>query len=384
MPKQSLADLESLRAQLPEGSFPAIDLSRMLGQPSWLEQAAAAVGKPPAAAIDVAMAAPGAGTINAKLLPILEEMAAVIKGEAPGLSEFGKRMVAKQAKEGTGFAGPMETPPSAWTSKPETLKATDLPPGFDKDINDLLDYFREVQTGKKPWGPSEPIPPSSAAKLGELTPEESRAIMYENVPPYLPTQIPERAIAAGYNVPLAHGTREGTLFSEFKLPEELYPNLPQVGVHAGSPSAANRFAGTAPYSYTADRVYPLVMKAQNPLELPDLGSWGPENMREGLKDTKLFTDKELEATYKDSPIQSMWAIRKLIQDKGYDSIKYINRVEDPGHISYIALDPKQLRAPWAAFKDLESRNLLSGIAGAGVVGAGLAGLRSNQSAPGPR
>lgn len=211
-----------------------------------------------------------------------------------------------------------------------------------------------------------------------------RSVTSEDVPRSLPTPIPERALAAGFNVPLAHGTRNtGTPFSEFKLPEEL-GNAPEIGVHAGSPIAANEVAGTGINSYTTNRVYPLVMRAENPLELPDLGHWGPDMMVEGLVDrySNIFSPEDLknvgytknEMGHFRTELPEASAIRNLrnlIRSKGYDSIKYKNTVEDPGHTSYIALDPNQLRSPWAAFKDLESRNLLSGLAGGAVAAPAL-------------
>jgi len=234
-----------------------------------------------------------------------------------------------------------------------------------------------LQAQNSPWKPV----------VGEqhIFPED---IMYQDVPPNLPTQIPERATASGYNVPLAHGTRSEEPFEAFNLPEEgarFGVKKAEIGVHAGSPAAANRFGGRdlSGVVTTRPRVYPLVMKAQNPLEMPDLGNWGPKQIEywlshEGAKHgftkdevTNALKGQPTSEIYKPEGLEQIKALRELIQSKGYDSIKYKNTVEDPGHTSYIALDPKQLRSPWAAFKDLESRNLLAGLAGGAVAAPAL-------------
>jgi hypothetical protein len=229
-------------------------------------------------------------------------------------------------------------------------------------------------------GESSPWKPLGENSSGHQYFPES--IKTEGVPDYLPTPIPERATAAGFNVPLAHGTKASP-FTEFKLPEELKrfgtPSA-EIGIHAGSPKAANKFGGAYLSSYDSNRIYPLVMRAQNPLETGDLGNWGPRNIAGYLENHPEFGSDEISKALGgqdpadirgEGAVEQIQALRDLIRSKGYDSIKYQNNVEDPGHTSYIALDPKQLRSPWAAFKDLDSRNLLAGLAGGAVAAPAL-------------
>jgi hypothetical protein len=243
-------------------------------------------------------------------------------------------------------------------------------------VGNVLKHFPPRQA-ENTVGESSPWKPAGINSYGhEYFPE---SIKTEGVPEHLPTPIPERATAAGFNVPLAHGTKEDP-FTEFKLPYELERfgrSSAEIGVHAGSPKAANKFGGSYLSNYGNNRIYPLVMRAQNPLESPDLGNWGPRNIAEFLGNHPEFGNVEVSKALKgeypaeirdEGAVEQIKALRDLIQSKGYDSIKYKNTVEDPGHTSYIALDPKQLRSPWAAFKDLDSRNLLAGLAG-GVVAA---------------
>lgn len=228
-------------------------------------------------------------------------------------------------------------------------------------------------------GPSSPWKPLGSYTTGtEYFPE---SIGYEGVPEHLPTPVPERAAAAGFNVPLAHGTRAKEPFGEFQLPEEGIRNRSEIGVHAGSPKAANYVGGVELAKDRPSRVYPLVMRAQNPLETPDMGNWGPQQISEFLESHPQFGKEEVSYALGGKPARGLYepdsdkqiqGLRDLIRRKGYDSIKYINKIEDPGHTSYIALDPNQLRSPWAAFKDLESRNLLAGLAGGAVAAPAVA------------
>lgn len=227
-------------------------------------------------------------------------------------------------------------------------------------------------------GPSELWKPLGEYQTGtEYFPE---SVGYEGVPEHLPTPVPERATAAGFNVPLAHGTRVEEPFGEFQLPEEGIRNRSEIGIHAGSPKAANYVGGVELSKVRSPRVYPLVMRAQNPLETPDLGNWGPLQISEYLGRHPQFGKEEVSAAlggklpagiYEPESVKQIQDLRDLIRSRGYDSIKYQNKVEDPGHTSYIALDPNQLRSPWAAFKDLESRNLLAGLAGGAVAAPAL-------------
>ncbi len=182
-------------------------------------------------------------------------------------------------------------------------------------------------------------------------------------------QIPERGKQLGFNVPTHHATRVPTDFNKFMLPET------EIGVHFGSPRAAlDRIGGHVDVG--AARTYPTAIQANNPLELPDLGSWGPRKMVRELKDMGMISPMEagkiLSAEYeKQSPM-----IREVLKKAGHDSIKYKNSVEDPGSTSYILFNESKkqpgyvtgARAPWAAYhpEALDDPNILRGLAGVGV------------------
>tara|TARA_R110000796_G_scaffold132372_1_gene247824 strand:+ start:944 stop:1780 length:837 start_codon:yes stop_codon:yes gene_type:complete len=61
----------------------------------------------------------------------------------------------------------------------------------------------------------------------------------------------------------------------------------------------------------------------------------------------------------------------FLASKGYDSIEYLNKVEDPGSISKIVFEPEQIRSPFAKFdpSKRKSGNILASVPAAGSLGA---------------
>ena len=61
----------------------------------------------------------------------------------------------------------------------------------------------------------------------------------------------------------------------------------------------------------------------------------------------------------------------FLASKGYDSIEYVNKVEDPGSISKIVFEPEQIRSPFAKFdpSKRKSGNILASVPVAGALGA---------------
>ena len=69
----------------------------------------------------------------------------------------------------------------------------------------------------------------------------------------------------------------------------------------------------------------------------------------------------------------------FLASKGYDSIEYINKVEDPGSISKIVFEPEQIRSPFAEYdpSKRKSGNILA--SGAGGVSLGALGAMDGES-----
>jgi hypothetical protein len=156
----------------------------------------------------------------------------------------------------------------------------------------------------------------------------------------------------------------------------------QIGTHIGTSPAANDIMKDAgPKSMR--RIYPLKARIENPLDLPDIPYWGPAEIAGALKDHPAFVSETQQlGNIANMPApERIKALRQLIESKGYDGIRYVNKVEDPGSTSYITWNPRQLRSPWANFDpaQAQSGNLLAGLAGAGLLPAGLLGARGADS-----
>lgn len=214
--------------------------------------------------------------------------------------------------------------------------------------------------------------------------QESPYDQYKKILTTLPRDaqwsMPSRATEGGYNVQAHHGTGlleggkkglsgvEGNEFSGFRLPYD------EIGVHFGSPRAASEFA--AP-DYGTARVFPTALRANNPLEMKDLGTWYLPKIVNEL-DRLGFPKDEVGA------LNSIQDARTYIASKGYDSIKYQNKVEDPGHMSHILFqaaetNPRYVsgaRVPWAKFdpKAVGSHDLLAGVTGGGMMVMGANGV----------
>lgn len=83
-----------------------------------------------------------------------------------------------------------------------------------------------------------------------------------------------------------------------------------------------------------------------PLILPDLGMWAFNTVFAHLSRIGLFRDDaECDAVWDEwltGDARGWAALRNALQARGYDSIAYINDVEDKHSMSWIALDPRQI------------------------------------------
>jgi hypothetical protein len=81
-----------------------------------------------------------------------------------------------------------------------------------------------------------------------------------------------------------------------------------------------------------------VLNIGRPLELPDLGRWSP---RDVLKHAGADTEQLSELAALPNEAQPAY-VQRTLNAMGYDSIAYTNEVEDPGSVSYIVFDAKQI------------------------------------------
>jgi hypothetical protein len=210
---------------------------------------------------------------------------------------------------------------------------------------------------------------------------------------------PTKASILGKSENLVHGTRVaqdkwhggiGTDTDALKLPDD------ELGVHFGNPKQAQVFSGDWLSNQAQPRQYPVVVSTNNPLELPDLGTWHLEDIAGALKkanagELRGKTGAERDPAHPQSwttispetagqfpphevdQIDSIEGMRDYLQSKGYDSVKYVNKAEDTGHNSFIKFTPSPeapdfvtgVRSPFAAFdpSKIMRPELAAGLAG---------------------
>lgn len=236
------------------------------------------------------------------------------------------------------------------------------------------------------WAPFAAL---SAPKLGpatagyHLAAEEGKSAMASPIAPlvspskrYLPGRSPadylpappEKATQVGFNMPMRHGGYKE--FEQFAFPEHVGfgGREPELGVHAGTPRAAEDRVGKPLEGGNVH--YDLIGRAQNPLRMKDLGSWGEDNVKSELKHLG-FPKGEV------NDLEGMPAVRDYIASKGYDSIVYRNYAEDPGSDSYLFFKPSKddpryvqgIRKRGAAFdpSKVEMSNIMAGLGGGAVL-----------------
>lgn len=177
---------------------------------------------------------------------------------------------------------------------------------------------------------------------------------------------PLAAKVLGRSENLVHGTRVST--DRWMTPEgggeALALPEDELGVHFGNPRQAQVFTGSGLDDYSSPRTYPVVVQANNPLRMQDLGSWHEDRVINELRSLnsgpRRSTDPDTTGQFPGSELDDldgMPAIRKYLNDKGYDSVVYKNSEEDRGHDSFIKFTPSPVdpqfvsgvRSPWAKF-----------------------------------
>lgn len=185
-----------------------------------------------------------------------------------------------------------------------------------------------------------------------------------------------------------HGTK--TRFKVFDTKSS------ELGTHFGTPEQAAEFVEQNPFVFTedelgedytvegrTDQIFPVYLSIQNPIRMVDYGAWGPSRTARHLKTMGIITQDDVVETQRLASIDTAEGIKnihKLLKDKGYDGIVYLNRREglnnrptpevDDGddqmfkHFhpeaqdSYIIFDPQQAKSVFNQFKEgtrLETR-----------------------------
>lgn len=116
------------------------------------------------------------------------------------------------------------------------------------------------------------------------------------------------------------------------------PNI--LGTHFGTIQAAQQrleVTGRGVNSW----VLPYRLTVMKPLALPDLGVWSFQSVTRELRLLKIVTAAQVDQAYEAwnrSDAEGWSSIREAIQAAGFDSISYVNEIEDAGSVSWIILD----------------------------------------------
>lgn len=96
-------------------------------------------------------------------------------------------------------------------------------------------------------------------------------------------------------------------------------------------------------------ILPVYLKIENPVRMSDVHFDESTTMVDDLRNRKIISAKEANklrpADFSDT--KNADAIKRIVEtlkDKGYDGIVYENRIEDPGHDTYIPFDSTQIKS----------------------------------------
>ena len=101
---------------------------------------------------------------------------------------------------------------------------------------------------------------------------------------------------------------------------------------------AETFVATQPQQYSPIKA---MLNLDNVIETPDLGQWGFNGIGTWLLHQGHISQAEYEAAWKEWDQEG--TLRKILLNKGIDGFKYVNEVEDRGSVSYIVLNPSDIR-----------------------------------------
>ena len=180
----------------------------------------------------------------------------------------------------------------------------------------------------------------------------------------------QRAQEMGFDTPAVHWSRHGVDVNELDSGKFAIAPFDAVGTHVGTPEAAmKRFEGWASPERGAGVTYPVVIKSKKPYLDPSGKPWNEQQLTEHLREIGGYDSER--ASYKE--------LNSKLREKifaEYDSIPYVNDVEDAGSISYIA-PPQNIRSRFAAF-DLSKKDSANLLAGLAALGVGTAAVKSQQ------
>ena len=93
------------------------------------------------------------------------------------------------------------------------------------------------------------------------------------------------------------------------------------------------------------KIYKVQLDIRNPFTIKDFaGNHYDRVYAFDLRDKKKISQEEMEAiTFLQDPAQLRAALLAKVKELGYDGFVYKNRYEDKGNLSYVILDPSQVK-----------------------------------------
>ena len=152
------------------------------------------------------------------------------------------------------------------------------------------------------------------------------------------------------------------------------------GIYLGDPDNANVYAGSWPlelHSTGQSRMYPMMVRSEK------IFDWGVFKKIQEEAINKIDHTRASELGWKEALSEHMTSMgygdlntnwddlygdetrAKLLKELGYEGFSV------PGG-NTVVWDPKNMRSPYAQFKDMESKDMLANWVGPGILGAGVA------------
>ena len=93
------------------------------------------------------------------------------------------------------------------------------------------------------------------------------------------------------------------------------------------------------------KIYKVQLDIRNPFTIKDFaGNHYDRVYAFDLRDKRKISQEEMEAiTFLQDPAQLRAALLAKVKELGYDGFVYKNRYEDKGNLSYVILDPSQVK-----------------------------------------
>jgi hypothetical protein len=228
--------------------------------------------------------------------------------------------------------------------------------GKDNKINTAL-QDAIVPQGNRPVRPEVKALPESILD-GAAYPKE-----YAVVPDEFDFVQNPKAADQGFNVQVYHNTRAKKMFGEF---EPSHADLhaiawDNIGAHVGTKQASNDINKGLLGTWTL----PLALKRGKELRARDGGIFKEEDVATLIEMAAADVRKGLKGE------GDIYDVNAFFREAGYDTIPYINAVEDKGKVSYIILNKDNVRSSLSEFnvKDATKGGILLGAAGLTLLGA---------------